>query len=85
MAAKYSCMINGLTDIALIKLDILDNFDEIKICVGYMHKQKRLKNYSEAINLEHEITPIYKKFKGWNMSLNGIKDYNSLPFECKNI
>ena len=83
VAAKYSCMINGLTDIALTKLDILDNFDEIKICIGYMHGQKKLNNYSEAINLEDKITPVYKKFKGWNMSLNGIKDYNSLPIECK--
>ena len=83
VAAKYSCMINGLTDIALTKLDILDNFDEIKICIGYMHGQKKLNNYSEAINLEDKITPVYKNFKGWNISLNGIKDYNSLPLECK--
>tara|TARA_B100002051_G_scaffold276827_2_gene329636 strand:+ start:196 stop:1449 length:1254 start_codon:yes stop_codon:yes gene_type:complete len=83
VAAKYSCMINGLTDIALTKLDILDDFDEIKICVGYKHEQKKLNNYSEAINLENEITPVYKKFDGWNMSLNGIKDYNSLPLKCK--
>ena len=49
----------------------------------YRHYHKKLNNYSEAINLEDKITPVYKKFKGWNMSLNGIKDYNSLPLECK--
>ncbi len=83
VAAKYSCMINGLTDIALTKLDILDSFDEIKVCIGYQHKGLNLDNYSEAINLENDIEPIYKTFKGWNANLNGITDYNMLPLECK--
>ncbi len=83
VAAKYSCMINGLTDIALTKLDILDSFDEIKVCIGYQHKGLKLDNYSEAINLENDIEPIYKTFKGWNTNLNGITDYNMLPLECK--
>ena len=83
VAAKYSCMINGLTDIALTKLDILDSFDEIKICIGYKHNGSNLDNYSEAINLENDIEPVYKTFKGWNTNLNGITDYNMLPLECK--
>ena len=83
VAAKYSCMINGLTDIALTKLDILDSFDEIKVCIGYQHKGLNLDNYSESINLENDIEPIYKTFKGWNANLNGITDYNMLPLECK--
>ena len=76
-------MINGLTDIALTKLDILDSFDEIKICVGYKHNGSNLDNYSEAINLETNIEPVHKTFKGWNTNLNGITDYNMLPLECK--
>ena len=83
VAAKYSCMINGLTDIALTKLDVLDSFDEIKICVGYKYGDTNLDNYSEAISLENNVQPIYKKFKGWNANLNGISDYNILPLECK--
>ncbi len=82
VAAKYSCMINGLTDIALTKLDILDSFEEIYICVGYEYQGKELKNYSELLDLD-SVKPIYKKFKGWNTNLNGIKDFNMLPFECK--
>ena len=82
IAAKYSCMINGLTDIALTKLDILDAFEEIYVCVGYEYEGKELINYSELLNLEN-VKPIYKKFKGWNTNLNGIKDFNMLPLECK--
>tara|TARA_X000001036_G_scaffold205732_1_gene193322 strand:- start:3177 stop:4427 length:1251 start_codon:yes stop_codon:yes gene_type:complete len=82
IAAKYSCMINGLTDIALTKLDILDSFEEIYICVGYEYKGQELNNYSELLDLDN-VKPIYKKFKGWNTNLNGIKDFNMLPFECK--
>ena len=82
LAAKYSCMINGLTDIALTKLDILDHFEKIKVCVGYQYNENEIDNYSEAINLE-KITPIYKEFIGWNCQLNGIKNYGDLPKECK--
>ena len=82
LAAKYSCMINGLTDIALTKLDILDSFENIKVCVGYKYNKSEIHNYSEAVNLE-KVIPIYKDFKGWNCDLNGISDYNMLPLECK--
>lgn len=83
VAAKYSCMINGLTDIALTKLDILDSFSELKFCTGYKYKGKDLISYSEAINIESKIEPVYKTLKGWNVSLNGITDYNQLPSQCK--
>ena len=82
LAAKYSCMINGLTDIALTKLDILDNFEKINVCIGYKYNQNEIQNYSEAVDLE-KVTPLYKEFKGWNCDLNGISDYNMLPLECK--
>tara|TARA_B100001750_G_C15474338_1_gene581612 strand:- start:154 stop:1410 length:1257 start_codon:yes stop_codon:yes gene_type:complete len=82
-AAKYSCMINGLTDIALTKLDILDCFKTIKICIGYEYKDLKLNNYSESINIEKNIKPIYKEFNGWDVDLNGINDYNMLPLECR--
>jgi len=82
LAAKYSCMINGLTDIALTKLDILDSFEKINVCIGYKYNQNEIQNYSEAVDLE-KVTPLYKEFKGWNCDLNGISDYNMLPLECK--
>jgi len=83
VAAKYSCMINGLTDIALTKLDILDHFNNLKICIGYKYNGVELNNYSESIDIEDNIKPIYKEFKGWNTNLNGISDYNMLPLECR--
>ena len=82
LAAKYSCMINGLTDIALTKLDILDSFEKINVCIGYKYNQNEIQNYSEAVDL-YKVIPIYKEFKGWNCNLNGISDYNMLPLECK--
>ena len=82
LAAKYSCMINGLTDIALTKLDILDSFEKINVCIGYKYNQNEIQNFSEAVDLE-KVTPLYKEFKGWNCDLNGINDYNMLPLECK--
>ena len=75
-------MINGLTDIALTKLDILDSFEKIHVCIGYEYKGEQINSYSESIDL-YKVKPIYKDFKGWNTNLNGINDYNMLPFECK--
>jgi len=83
VAAKYSCMVNGLTDIALTKLDILDSFSELKFCTGYKYKGKDLISYSEAINIESKVEPVYKTLKGWNRSLNNITDYGKLPSKCK--
>ena len=76
-------MINGLTDIALTKLDVLDTFETINVCIGYKYEDVEINNYSEIINLEDKIKPIYKNFKGWNINLNGINDYNTLPLECR--
>ena len=78
----WSLFDSKLDDIALTKLDILDSFENIKVCVGYKYNKSEIHNYSEAVNLE-KVIPIYKDFKGWNCDLNGISDYNMLPLECK--
>jgi adenylosuccinate synthase len=80
-ALKYSVTINGVTQLFMMKSDVLNNFDEIKICTGY-----KLQDGSETSRLTFEslnekIEPVYRSFKGWNCSLDGIDDFQKLPEE----
>ena len=79
VAAKYSAMINGLTQVALTKLDILDHFDELKICTHYEFQGEKTNQMSKAIlNLE-EVQPVYTTLGGWKETTTGIKNFTDLP------
>lgn len=81
---RFAAEINGFTEIAVTKLDVLDSFSEIKLCTGYTYKNKKVSYYDgDAIFLE-KIKPIYKTFKGWSSyPVKGIKKYSQLPTEAK--
>ena len=76
---KQTVKINGVNDIVLTKLDVLDNLDEIKICVGYSVQDKNYDYLPFSQSLQKKIVPIYKKFVGWNTSTFGIKKWSDLP------
>lgn len=80
---KYSCMINGITDVAITKLDVLSHFPEIKVCTGYEVDGKMLKTFPSDIMHLEKVKPVYKTFKGWNKDITGAKTYNDLPKETK--
>jgi adenylosuccinate synthase len=80
-ALKYTVMLNGVTQLFMMKADVLNNFEEIKVCTHY-----KLKNGEVTDMLPYDITtnsptPVYKSFKGWNCSLENIDDFNHLPDE----
>ncbi len=81
VALKYSVMINGITDIAFTKLDVLDEFEKIGVCTGYKVDGKYLKSFPVDIQTLERIEPQYEYLKGWNQSLAGIRDFNKLPKE----
>jgi len=83
VAAKYSASINGLTGIALTKLDILDNFKTIYVCTHYEFRNKKIIEMSSVLNYLDEVTPIYKEFKGWNCSIESTSSFDDLPKEAK--
>lgn len=80
---KYATMINGLTDIVLTKLDILDSFDKIKVAVGYKIDNKVYTTYPSSIKDFKNVEIIYKEFDGWKQDISNIKNYNDLPKNCK--
>ena len=81
VALKYSVMINGISQIALTKLDVLDDFDEIKICTGYKINGRLLKYFPVDLPSLNKLECEYITVSGWKKSLNGITEFKDLPKE----
>ena len=81
---RQTIKIAGIDGIALTKLDVLDQFDEIKMCVAYEIAGKKIDYLPSTAEDQLKIKPIYKNFKGWNCSTKGIKKFNDLPDNAKN-
>tara|TARA_B100001750_G_scaffold242088_1_gene254855 strand:- start:2356 stop:3609 length:1254 start_codon:yes stop_codon:yes gene_type:complete len=81
--ANYSIMINGFNEITMTKLDILDEFDKIKVCTEYECNGKKSKNLSAFINQFEDITPIYTSVPGWKCSTVGVNSFEALPKEAQ--
>jgi adenylosuccinate synthase len=80
-ALKYAMMINGVTQLIMMKADVLNIFDEIQVCTAY-----EMPNGSITDQIPFEITdikvkPVYETLKGWACSLEGMRDFNELPVE----
>ncbi len=79
VAAKHASRLNGCDQIALMKLDVMDGFKEIKVCVAYKFEGEEI-DYV-PYDLE-EVTPIYQSYKGWD-KVEGVREYDDLPDEAK--
>ncbi len=78
-ALKYAILLNGVSQLVMMKVDVLNDFDEIKVCTAY-----RLPDGSETEQLPYDlcdapVEPIYKRFKGWKTNLSGLHSYDELP------
>jgi adenylosuccinate synthase len=77
---KYSIMINGVTQLLMMKADVLSIFSTIKVCTQYQLKDGSVTDMLPYELIHDKITPIYKEMKGWNVNLKGIEE-NTLPAE----
>ena len=80
-ALKYAIMINGVTQLSIMKADVLDDFDEINVCTHYKLKNGTLTDLMPFDLSSEDITPVYKTLKGWKVDITGLTDYKSLPSE----
>ena len=80
---RQTIKISGIDGIALTKLDVLDELDEIKMCIAYEINGKKIDYLPAAVDDQLKVKPIYKKFEGWKSSTNGIKNFNDLPEKAK--
>ena len=81
---RQTIKISGIDGIALTKLDVLDNLEEIKMCIAYEVNGKKIDYLPAAVEDQIKAKPIYKSFKGWNSSTKGIKKFDELPNNAKN-
>ena len=75
VATKYASRLNGCDELALMKLDVLDGFDEVKVCVAYEYNGEQIDYLPEDLE---NVKPIYKSFKGWGKSA-GARSFDELP------
>ena len=81
---RQTIKISGIDGIALTKLDVLDELDEIKVCIKYRLNEKEIDYLPAAVEDQLKIKPVYKTFPGWKQSTKGIKNMKSLPTNAKN-
>ena len=80
---RQTIKISGINGIALTKLDVLDEFPEIKMCVAYELNGKKIDYLPSSFEDQLKVKPIYKRFEGWKQSTKGIKDFSKLSDNAK--
>lgn len=78
---KYACLVGGLTSIALTKIDVFDQFEEIKLCTAYKDKRdgKIYTSYPTNVYIHKYLEPVYETHPGWKKDITGIRNYWDLP------
>ncbi len=80
MVVRQAARLNGLTDLAIMKVDVLDTLETIRICVGYRDEQgNNLETIPHWLGSYGGLTPVYEEMPGWNTPIEGITDYGKLP------
>jgi adenylosuccinate synthase len=82
VALKYAVEVNGVTELYMMKGDVLSGFETLKICTAYKYKGEVLKHFPYNIEPEN-VQPIYTEMKGWQADLTGMTTYEELPSELK--
>ena len=80
---RQSIKISGINGIALTKLDVLDELNEIKMCVKYEVNGREIDYFPASLNDQLEVKPVYKTFPGWKKTTKGIRNLEDLPFNAK--
>lgn len=80
---KYAVRLNGLTEIALTKLDVLSQFETIRIAVGYKHDGVVYEHMPSHQSTFHKCTPVYEEMEGWMTDISDITSYEKLPRQAR--
>ncbi len=80
---RYSVLVNGLSKLAVMKLDVLDELAQIKICTGYRYKNKIIKEFPQNIAMFEGCEPVYENHKGWQTDTSKIRKYRDLPLNAR--
>jgi len=81
-ALKYAIMINGASELSMMKADVLDNFESIRVCTHYMIDGERYDHFPYDVT-DMEVTPVYEDIKGWNCDTTKLTSFDDAPVELK--
>ena len=81
-ALKYSIMLNGVSDLYMMKADVLSGFSEVKVCIGYDYNNEKIDYFPSSIESD-SIKPIYKSFNGWTSKSNHARSFDDLENNFK--
>jgi len=81
VVARYGVLVSGLTSMAITKIDVFDEFDEIKVCTAYKDKRDGTiyKNYPTNVFIHKYLEPVYESHQGWKSDITGAKTWSDLP------
>ncbi len=83
MVIRYAVRVNGLTGIALTKLDVLSEFDTIKVCTGYTYEGQQLESLPARLETFENCVPVYEELPGWKTDITGVRSFDQLPENAK--
>jgi adenylosuccinate synthase len=80
---RHAVRLNSLSELAITKLDVLDTFDTVKVCVAYDAEGRRIERFPDDQSLLHSVTPIYEELPGWSTDLSGCTEPQHLPTSAR--
>jgi adenylosuccinate synthase len=83
VALKYAAMTNGISRLAVTKLDVLSGFDKIKVCTGYRHRGRDLADFPSNINILKDCEPVYEEMEGWKEDISSAREFGELPPQAR--
>jgi adenylosuccinate synthase len=80
---RHAARLNSLSEVAVMKLDVLDTLDVVKVCVAYDHRGERLTNLPYHQSVLHDVTPVYEELPGWGADLTAVREERDLPAKAR--
>jgi adenylosuccinate synthase len=84
VVVKYAARLNGLTHMAITKLDVLTGLDVLKLCIGYEHQETKLESVPPQLSTLTACRPVYEEMEGWHGDINGARTLEELPINARN-
>ncbi|MGE4580515.1 MAG: adenylosuccinate synthase [Desulfuromonadales bacterium] len=83
VALREAVRTNGLTGLAITKLDVLNELDTIKICTAYSYQGDMLETFPQDLDVLNDCKPVYEEMEGWSSDLSGVRTYDDLPEKAR--
>ena len=83
VALKYAVRINGMNELTLTKMDVMDGFEEIKVCTSYKINGKETKVFPLCLDEVENVEPVYTTLPGWDKDISGMTKWDELPETAK--